>query len=64
LAKILNQTRIEARRAEVETLTTAALDHFVQNEYGKARKAVDQVLKMDPENKKARQLLLVLGALG
>jgi Tfp pilus assembly protein PilF len=52
-----------ARKAEIESLTTAALDYFVQNEYAKARKAVDKALALDPRNKKAKELLKILGAL-
>jgi tetratricopeptide (TPR) repeat protein len=63
LAKILNQTRIEHRRADIESLTSAALNHFGQNDYGKSKKAVDQALKLDPENKKAKELSKILGAL-
>ncbi len=51
------------RKAEVESLTTAALNHFVQNNYAKARKAVDKALALDPQNKKAKELLKILGAL-
>jgi tetratricopeptide (TPR) repeat protein len=54
----------EGRRGEAEALTTAALDHFVQNDYGKARKAVEKALALEPKNKKARELLKILGALG
>jgi Tfp pilus assembly protein PilF len=53
----------DAHKAEVEALTTAALDYFVQNEYSKARKAVDKALALDPKNKKAKELLKILGVL-
>ena len=62
--RLLVQTRIEARKAEIESLVTSALDHFVANEYGKARKAVDKALALDPSNKKAKELVKILGALG
>jgi hypothetical protein len=64
LHRLLALTRVDARKADVESLTTAALDHFVRNDYGKARKAVEQVLALDPRNKKARELQTILGALG
>ena len=54
----------ENHRAEVEALTTTALDAFVSNNYPKARKAVDKALALDPKNKKARELQKILGALG
>jgi serine/threonine-protein kinase len=62
--RLLAQTRQDARRAEVESLTTAALNHFVQNNYGKAKKAVDKALALDPANKKAKELAKILGSLG
>jgi eukaryotic-like serine/threonine-protein kinase len=52
------------RKGEAEALTSAALNHFVQNNYGKARKAVEKALALEPENKKARELMKILGALG
>jgi hypothetical protein len=61
--RLLVQTRIEARKAEIESLVTSALNHFVANEYGKARKAVDKALALDPGNKKAKELVKILGAL-
>jgi tetratricopeptide (TPR) repeat protein len=64
IERLLGSTRLEARRAEVEALTTAALNHFVSNNNAKARKALDKALALDPENKKARELLKILGALG
>jgi tRNA A-37 threonylcarbamoyl transferase component Bud32/tetratricopeptide (TPR) repeat protein len=54
----------EGRRSEVEALTSAALDHFLQNNHSKARKAIDKALAIDPGNKKAREMLRILGALG
>jgi tetratricopeptide (TPR) repeat protein/tRNA A-37 threonylcarbamoyl transferase component Bud32 len=52
------------RKSDAEALTTAALDHFVKNEYGKARRAVEKALALEPQNKKARELHKILGALG
>jgi tetratricopeptide (TPR) repeat protein len=63
IGKLVAQTRMESHRADVESLTTAALDHFGQNDYRKARKAVDKALRIDPENKKAKELLKILGLL-
>jgi tetratricopeptide (TPR) repeat protein len=54
----------EGRRSEVEALTSAALNHFLQNNHAKARKAIDKALAIDPGNKKAREMLRILGALG
>jgi tetratricopeptide (TPR) repeat protein/predicted Ser/Thr protein kinase len=53
----------EGRRSEVEALTSAALNHFLQNNHAKARKAIDKALAIDPGNKKAREMLRILGAL-
>ena len=36
----------------------------MKNDYGKARKAVEKALALEPKNKKARELLKILGALG
>ena len=64
IQRLLSQTRIEARRAEIESLTTAALDAFVQNKHRKARTAVEKALALDPKNRKAQELLKILGSLG
>lgn len=53
-----------AARAQAESLTSAALNHFVRNEHGQARKAVEQALALDPGDRKARELLKILGAIG
>jgi tetratricopeptide (TPR) repeat protein/predicted Ser/Thr protein kinase len=53
----------EAKKAEVEHLTSSALNHFLLNEYPKAKKAVDRALSLDPANKKAQELVKILGAL-
>jgi tetratricopeptide (TPR) repeat protein len=63
IKRILTQTRIEARRSEIESLTTIAVDAFVQNNYPKAKKAVEKALALDPENRKAKELLKILRAL-
>lgn len=63
LQRLLSATRNDARRAEIESLTTAALDHFVANRYAKARAAVEKALALDPGNKKAKDLLKILGPL-
>ncbi len=54
----------DLRRAEVERLTTVALNAFVVNDYPKARKAAEKALGLDPANRKARELMKILGALG
>ena len=54
----------EGRRSEVEALTSAALNHFLQNNHGKARKAVDKALAIDPGNKRALEMLRILGSIG
>jgi tetratricopeptide (TPR) repeat protein len=63
IQRLLTVTRNDARRAEIESLTTAALDHFVANRYAKARAAVEKALALDPGNKKAKDLLKILGPL-
>jgi tetratricopeptide (TPR) repeat protein len=62
--RLLTQTRAESRKAEIESLTSVALDAFVQNNYGKAKKAVERTLALDPANRKARELQKILGAIG
>ncbi len=64
IARLLNLTRVESRKAEAEALTSAALNHFLQNNYKKAKVAVEKALALEPENKKARELINILGALG
>ncbi len=63
IQRLLTVTRNDARRAEIENLTTMALDHFVANRYAKARAAVEKALALDPGNKKAKDLLKILGPL-
>lgn len=46
---------------EVESLTSAALAHFVGGEHGKARAVIERVLALDPGNRKALELLRILG---
>ena len=53
-----------AFRASSMFCISAALDHFLQNNHSKARKAIDKALAIDPGNKKAREMLRILGALG
>jgi tetratricopeptide (TPR) repeat protein/predicted Ser/Thr protein kinase len=64
LLRLLTVTRVEARKAQIESLTTAALEHFVRNEHRKAQAAVDKALALDPKNRKALELRTILGALG
>jgi tetratricopeptide (TPR) repeat protein/predicted Ser/Thr protein kinase len=64
ITRLLNLTRAESRKAEAESLTSAALNHFLQNNYKKAKVAVEKALALEPENKKARELIKILGSLG
>jgi serine/threonine protein kinase len=63
IKRLLAQTRSECRKAEIESLTTAALDAFVHDNYKKARTAVERTLALDPANRKAQELQKILGAL-
>ena len=63
LRRILGLTRVEARKAEVESLVGAALDHFLRNEYGEARRAVDAALVLAPTDRKAAELRTLLATL-
>jgi tetratricopeptide (TPR) repeat protein len=54
----------DPREQQVESLTTAALRHFVGNDHGKARQAVEKALAIDPGNRRALELQKILGALG
>jgi tetratricopeptide (TPR) repeat protein len=56
--------RADAVRVQVESLTSEALDYFVQNDHRAARQAVEEALALDPRNRRARELLKILGALG
>jgi tetratricopeptide (TPR) repeat protein/predicted Ser/Thr protein kinase len=53
-----------ARKAEAASLTTAALNHFLQNDHARARRTVERALALDRDNRRAQQLLDVLGVLG
>ncbi|MET0554838.1 MAG: hypothetical protein ABW221_17485 [Vicinamibacteria bacterium] len=64
ITRLLNLTRVESRKAEAESLTSAARNHFLQNNYKKAKVAVEKALALEPENKKARELIKILGTLG
>ncbi len=64
IQRLLEQTRVEARKVEVESLNNTALDHFLKNNYAKAKKAAEKVLALDPSNKKAKDLMKILGPLG
>lgn len=52
------------RTADVEILTSAALDRFLQDDHKGAHRAASMALELDPQNRKARELLKILGALG
>ncbi|HEV7501289.1 MAG TPA: hypothetical protein VGQ33_14845, partial [Vicinamibacteria bacterium] len=53
----------ESRRAEAAALATAALDAFLRNDHGLARRTVEKALSLDPANGRARELREVLGVL-
>ena len=52
------------RKADVEMLTSAALDRFLRDDHKGARRAASMALELDPQDRKARELLKILGALG
>jgi tetratricopeptide (TPR) repeat protein/predicted Ser/Thr protein kinase len=53
-----------SRRADIEMLTSAALDRFLSNDHAGARRAASMALELDPANRKAKELLKILGAVG
>jgi serine/threonine protein kinase len=53
-----------SRKSQAEELTADALRHFVANEHGQAREAVDRALHLDPVNRRARELQRILRVLG
>ena len=55
---------VSEREAEVESLTSIALNHFVHNDHPRARQAVEEALALDPDNRRALELLKILGTLG
>ena len=64
IARLLAVARLDARRGEATSHAAAALNHFLQNDHARARKAVEKALSLDPENRRARELRQVLGILG
>jgi tetratricopeptide (TPR) repeat protein len=58
------QAPASTRKADVEILTSAALDRFLQDDHKGAHRAAEMALELDPQNRKARELLKILGALG
>jgi serine/threonine-protein kinase len=48
---------------DVAALLDTALNHFLMSDHKKAKKAVEKVLAADPGNKKALELMKILGAL-
>jgi tetratricopeptide (TPR) repeat protein len=64
IARLLAVAHLDARRAEGAAHAAAALNHFLQNDHARARKAVEKALALDPENRRARELRQVLGVLG
>ena len=55
---------LPTRKADVEILTSAALDRFLQNDHKGARRAASMALELDPQTRKARELLKILVTLG
>jgi len=53
-----------SRPADVEILTSVALDRFLQDDHPGARRAAAMALELDPRNRKALELLKILGAIG
>ena len=53
-----------SRPEDVEILTSAALDRFLKDDHRGARRAAVMALELDPRNRKAQELLKILGALG
>jgi hypothetical protein len=49
--------------SEVAALLETALNHFLMSENKKAKKAVEKVLALDPGNRKAQELIKILGSL-
>jgi tetratricopeptide (TPR) repeat protein len=64
IVRLLAVARLDAHRAEAVSHAAAALNHFLQNDHARARKAVEKALSLDPENRRARELRQVLGILG
>jgi tetratricopeptide (TPR) repeat protein len=64
IPRLLETARVDARKAEAGALATAALNHFLQNDHARARQTVEKALAIDPENRRARELLALLGVLG
>jgi len=64
IVRLLAVARLDAHRAEAVSHAAAALNHFLQNDHARARKAVEKALSLDPENRRARDLRQVLGILG
>jgi tetratricopeptide (TPR) repeat protein len=52
------------RERQAESLTSAALRHFVGNDHGRARQEVEKALAIDPGNRRALELQKILVALG
>ena len=62
IQKLLAETRPAARVAEVDALTTQALNAHMQGNAAKARKAMEKAMALDPDNKKVKDLKKILGA--
>jgi serine/threonine protein kinase len=54
----------DPRLAEAVTLSAAALHHFLKDDHVKAKAAVERALELDPENRRALELMKILRVLG
>ena len=52
------------RAAEATALSAAALRHFLKDDHGRAREAVERALALDPSNRRALELQKILRVLG
>jgi tRNA A-37 threonylcarbamoyl transferase component Bud32/tetratricopeptide (TPR) repeat protein len=64
ITRLLDVARLDARKAEAASLASAALNHFLQNDHARARRVVEKALSLDAGNRRAQELLDVLGVLG
>jgi eukaryotic-like serine/threonine-protein kinase len=54
----------DPRVAEAVALSATALQHFLKDEHGRAREAVERALALDPSNRRALELQKILRVLG
>jgi len=55
---------VDSRKAEAEAHAARALQRFVANEHARAQEEVERALRLDPENRRARDLQKILRILG